>query len=91
MGIRVRGVRVGVIMPPKPLFPIELNIAAVIRRLLDTRVSRETFAYSHTNIWSVFPAGRDIFCNVIYFISSIEPGRFATMGEKRDRGGKDAT
>lgn len=54
--------RVGVIMCVEPLFPTELNIASVIRWPVHTCLVKQS-----DHIWSLFPAGRGIFCNMIYF------------------------
>lgn len=49
-------------MRVEPLFPTELNIASVIRWPGHTCLVKRS-----DHIWSLFPASRGIFCNMIYF------------------------
>lgn len=65
--------RVGVIMCVEPLFPTELNIASVIRWPVHTCLVKQS-----DHIWSLFPAGRGIFCNMIYFRAN-ESQRFTRI------------
>lgn len=77
MRIRTRSIHVGVIMPLKPLFPIELNIASVIRWLGHTCLMRQPLT-----------SGRCFLLAVAYLLqcdlfSSIESQRFAAIRNHR--------